>query len=254
MPDEIDLLDYITIVRRRLWLIVLLVIIGSGAAYGYGQYKQEPVFEASAKLIMTRTAAGGGTDAPDSKVIEANLMLIETYKEIIRTPVVLKRVASEHPELGMSSGEIAGKIRVSSSSTSQVLTIQARDGSYSRAAKLVNAVSSVFLAEAERIYKTRNIEQLYTAEDSPAAAPAPLNMGMKKLLVFAVVLSAIAGVGLAVLLEFLDRTVKSERDIARVLGLPTLVELALLRVNETPGARSRKLRMTGESRDVPIEK
>jgi Capsular polysaccharide biosynthesis protein len=252
VPDELDLLDYVAIIRRRLWLIILLMLIGGFAAFSYGHFMQTPVYEASAKLIMTRTGEGDLAAPPDSKVIEGNILLMETFKEVIRTPLVLHKALSKYPEIGTDAAQLGSQLKVSSGLNSQVLTVQVRADSYLKAAQLTNAVSEAFVEEAARIYHARNIEILYTAD---ASAPSKaLNMSMNKMIVFALVLAAIAGCGLSLLLEYLDRTLRQERDIARVLGLPTIAELPLLMKNHSRGRANRKLKIVGENPHVPVEK
>lgn len=260
MSEELDLHDYMVMLRRRWWLIVSIVILGCCAAYGYGRYVQTPMYQASAKLIMTNMNGADNGKPIDSAAIEANLMMLQTYKDIIRTPVIMKKVAAAHPELGMTAGEMAGKLRVVSSAASQVLSITAQDESYSRAARLVNAVSSAFIEETVLLYRSQDLKMLYEAEIEPEASPNPVNMGLKSVLLLAFAGSLMIAVGISAVLHYFDKKIRTERDVARTLGLHTLMELPLFIEEDGRSRHGRReatrlrLGRAGESFNVPIEK
>nr|WP_272898769.1 Wzz/FepE/Etk N-terminal domain-containing protein [Paenibacillus sp. MMS18-CY102] len=252
------MLDYWRILRHRLWIIIVMVVCGVSVAIGYGQFMQKPAYEANAKLVIRHSVDDSSALASEIDAIEANLKMIDTYKEFIRTPVVMDKVAEEHPELGLRPGEIAGRIKVNAGLNSQLLTIVAQDASYSRAAQIANAVSEVFLAESKRVFRISNVDLLYEANPVPADQPAPVGMQLKMLVVIAFIVSSMLGTGVCVLLAYLDRSIRSERDVQRVLQLPTLIELPLfMEGNKRMGGRKANMlhrRRTGESRDVPLEK
>lgn len=264
LQEELDLLDIVVMLRRRWWLIAIIMIVGCTAAFGIGRTRT-PIYEASSKLIMTNKYDDSDKDnsissSIDPKVIQANLLMLQTYKDIVRTPNVTKQVAADHPELGLSAGAIAGKLAVAASTTSQILTISARDESYSRAALMVNATSKAFIAETVRLYGSGDLEVLYPAEDRSAGAwPQPVNMGLKMLLVAAFAVSGMVGVGLCFVLQYFDKWIRTERDVTRALGYDTLVEVPLFIESGKRNYGHRytsyvKLRGAKENRNVPIEK
>ncbi|WP_174812878.1 YveK family protein [Paenibacillus cellulosilyticus] len=252
------MLDIVIMLRRRWWLIVSIIIVGCGSAYGYGRM-QTPMYEASSRLIITSIGDETAKKPIDPQVIQANLLMLQTYKDIVRTPNVMKKVVKENPELGLSAGQISSKLSVSTSTTSQVLTIAARDEQYKRAAHIVNTVSAAFIDEAGRLYHSHNLEVLYSAEEQPEYTPQSVNIGKKMLLIVGFVLSAMCGVGICVLLQYFDQSIRTERDVTRAFGLSTLIEVPLL-IDSDPHKRNRhdwlnfKLRGARESRDVPIQK
>jgi capsular polysaccharide biosynthesis protein len=244
--------------RRRWWLIVIIILVGCSSAYGFGRM-QTPIYEASSKLIITGIGDEAAKKPIDPQVIEANLLMLQTYKDIVRTPIVMKRVVRENPELGLSASGLSGKLSVAASATSQVLTISAKDERYEQAARIVNAVAAALIEEIGRIYQSNHLEVLYNADEHPDFKPQPVNMGKKMLLVIGFVLSAMCGVGLCALLQYFDRSIRTERDVTRAFGLATLVEVPLL-IDSKSYRRNRrnhlnmKLRGARESRNVPIEK
>ncbi|EFM09159.1 lipopolysaccharide biosynthesis protein [Paenibacillus curdlanolyticus YK9] len=258
MPEELELLDYWRILRHRLWIMIVMVVFGVSIAFGYGQFMQKPNYEANAKLVIRHSVDDASALASEIDAIEANLKMMDTYKEFIRTPVVMDKVVAEHPELGLRSGELASRIKVNAGLNSQLLTIVAHDGSYSRAAQIANAVSEVFLSEAKRVFRVSNMDLLYKADPAPKDLPAPVGMNLKMLLAIAFIVSSMLGAGICVLLAYLDRSIRSERDIQRVLQLPTFIELPLyMESKKRMGGRKAsmpKRGRAGEDRDVPLEK
>ncbi|GFN32780.1 YveK family protein [Paenibacillus xylaniclasticus] len=256
MSEELDLRDYAVMLRRRWRLIVMIVMVCCCAVFGFERYLHTPIYEATAKLIMAN-ANSGDSGEPLHLTIEANLKMLQTYKDLITTPPILKKAAAEHPELGISAVEMAGRLNVSVSSTSQVLTLSARDANYESAAILVNAVAESLAAETAALYGNDNLKVLYEAEVKPDTPPSPVNINLKKMLLIGFIISLMFAAGVCLLLEYLDKRIWTERDVRRSFGLDTLVELPMF-VDDGKEGHRRSTRLTlgraGENNHVPVEK
>lgn len=219
-----ELKQYWNIVKKRLWLVVLLIVTVCLAAGAYSFYLAQPTYQASTKLIVnqTRDSAQSGTPV-DMNSINSNIQLVKTYKEIIKTPRIMDKVVERFPELNATSGELMNKINVSSVNDTQVMSLSAVDYSYERAAHIVNAVSIVFQEEIPLLFTIDNVSLLNEAD--PTRTPAPISPNPVMNMTVAFLLSLLLGVGGAFLLEYLDDSLKTEEDIAAVLQLPTLAAI-----------------------------
>ncbi len=255
--QELDLRDYFQIVRKRLWMIVSIVIVACVLAGIYSLYIKNPVYEASTKIIVNQTPTQASVAQLDLNQINTNIQLINTYKEIIKTPAILDVVAKNYPQFGLTAEEMLKKVNVSSVNNTQVMTLVVRDNSYQRAAEIVNAISLVFKQEIPSLFNVQNVSILNEAKLNPPVAPGPVEPNVVMNLAIALIVSLMIGLGIAFLLEYLDDTLKTEDDIKKYLGLPTIAMITRLGQEETKATEQQaqlKTRKAGELEHVTAAK
>lgn len=255
MSNELDLRQYMAIIKKRLALILLFVFVCTAAAAVISLFFKDPVYEASTKIIVNQTTTQMATGQLDLNQINSNIKMIDTYKEIIKTPAILDKVAEQYPQLGLTPVELSRKIQVSSVNNTQVMTLVVQDVNYQLAAQVVNAVSQVFEEEIQHIFKVENVSILNKAVEnanpSPVAPNVPLNIAI------AFVVSLMLAIGAAFLLEYLDDTIKTEEDVLQYLGQPTLAMISRMNPEESNSNQTSKANQTykaGELERVSIEK
>ncbi|WP_274650360.1 YveK family protein [Paenibacillus humicola] len=213
-----ELVRYWNIIRKKLWMIALIVIVCCTAVGYYTSHFIKPEYVASADLIVGPKT--GSKASPDAGSINSNILLIKTYKEVIRTPRIMSKVAEQYPQLQATAGELIAEVSVSSANDTQVMTISARDRSYERASRIANAVSQVFQQEVPALFKVDNVTVLNLADPSGRHFPVSPNPTMNVAVTF--ILTLLAGIVIAFVLDQLDDTVKTEHDVQSRLGLPLL--------------------------------
>jgi capsular polysaccharide biosynthesis protein len=255
VSNELDLRQYIAVIRKRLWLIVAFVVLCSAAAAVYSLFFKSPVYEAFTKIIVNQTSSQPAAGQLDLNQINTNIRMIDTYKEIIKTPAILDKVASQYPQLGYTTEQLSKKIRVSSVNNTQVMTLVVQDIDYKKAAETVNAVSNVFREEIQHIFKVENVSIL---NDAPVdALPRPVAPNVPLNIAIAFVVSLMLAVGVVFLLEYMDDTIKTEADVLEYLGQPTLAMISKMSPEEagaTPSSRAARSYKGGELERVTVEK
>lgn len=258
MTNELDLRDYFRIVRKRLWWIVGFVLIVTVAAGLYSVYVKDPVYQASTKIIVNRTATSASpVQQPDLSEINTNIQMINTYKEIIKTPAILDKVVEQYPSLGQTPEQLTSKIKVSSVNNTQVMTVIVTDFSYKKAAEIANAVSEVFRQEIPNLFNVENVSILNNAKLDPAQQPGPISPNIPLNIIIAFIVSLMIAVGVAFLLEYLDDSIKTEADVERYLEMPVLASISKVNFDEhQAGASGRRTQVTkaGELNHVPTSK
>ncbi len=165
-------------------------------------------------------------------------MLVNTYKEIIKTPAIMDKVAAKYPELGLPTDQLIKKVNISSVNDTQVITLTIEDNSYEKAVKTVNAISEVFKNEIPSIMKVDNVMILNEAQ--MVDKPSPVKPNKQLNLAISFVVSLMAAVGLAFLLEYLDDTIKTEADVYATLQLPVLVTIHQIKEEEFKNSKTSK--------------
>lgn len=239
---EINIREYWIILRKRLWLVVLCVLVSTllGAMYGISNYR--PVYQASTKLIVNKTVELDqmGMEQIDYAAIGINIALINTYKEIIKTPAIMDKVLQRYPDIDLTTDQLISIINVSGLNTTQVMTISAQHVSYEMAVKIVNAVSEVFRTEIPKIMKIDNVTILNSAKLKDN--PVPVNPQSNQYMLIGFALSLVAAVGLILLLEAMDNTLKTDEDIRSVLDVPALAVVPVIKAKEFKASKAAKLR------------
>lgn len=227
---EWELKEYLRIVRKRLWLIVAMVAIAASAAAVVSYFVLTPVYSASTKIIVNKSSDSTGTTVQDLNTVTMNIRLVDTYKEIIKTTGIMDKVAAKFPEFGLTGEQMIGKVRVSSVNDTQVMTLSVEDPSHETAVRLVNAITEVFKEEIPQIMKVDNVTILSPAK--PLDNPAPVRPNPKLNMMIAVVVSLMLAIGVAFLLEYLDDTIKSEKDVEQILAVPLLATIGRMRSDD----------------------
>lgn len=138
--------------------------------------------------------------------IQTNIQLTNTYKIIIKSPVILEQVKNKL-KLDITVQELSRKINVANEKDSQVIIITVQSEDLKVANKIANTVAEVFKNEVAKIMSIDNVTILSKAEivTEPVKPRPLLNIGI----VFSIGL--ILAIGFTLLIEHLDNTLKKKK-------------------------------------------
>ncbi|MDF2713112.1 MAG: lipopolysaccharide biosynthesis protein [Paenibacillus sp.] len=227
----IEMRELNTVLRKRLWVVAIFIMIGCSMAYLYSSYFMTPIYSASAKLIVNQIKSSSQGDRVDLTSVNTSLMLVNTYKEIIGTSAIMEKVIEQYPGIGMSSSQLIGKVKISGVRDTQIITLTVTDPSHENAVKIVNAVSEVFKAEIPKIMMADNVTILHSAK--PSSDPRPLSPNIPLNIVIGFLLSLLISIGIVMMLEISNDTIRSDDDVRRRLGLPVLASVSKIRRSGT---------------------
>jgi capsular exopolysaccharide synthesis family protein len=142
-PDAMDLRRFLEILRRRFWLMLAVVAVSCGAAFGLTKL-QAKEYTATASLLLTDPAADealvGTTPAQASdpqREAQTNLDVASLRTVAARTARRLARTPT--------ADEVAATIHVDGNPDSNVLSVNAKAGTPTRAAALANGFAQEFI-------------------------------------------------------------------------------------------------------------
>jgi len=136
--------DYLAILRRRLWIIVIPLVLAPTLAIILSS-AQKPVYEASAKIWIKRAdiaAAVAGVNDPTLQVDPVRFL--QTQASVARDPEVARRAVAAAGVSGISADALLGSSSVTPESDADVLDVKVRSGKPELAARLANAYSYQF--------------------------------------------------------------------------------------------------------------
>lgn len=204
----------LSVVWKRLWIIILLMVLFSGVAVGRS-LQEPPLYEASTKILIGR--AGGMADLPSD--VEGFQQLAPTMAEAAVSRPVAK-AAIQQQGLKLSTGVLLSGLSTEVIPETQFIELKYVDSKPEGAKRVVNAVGTAF---SERISEVSQSNGAITATVwEPAITPAyPVSPTPQRDGIIALVMGGMLGLGLAFLLESLDDSWQSPEEAEQVSGVPT---------------------------------
>jgi Mrp family chromosome partitioning ATPase len=254
--------DYLTIVRRRKWVVVLPPIAAAVLAFLLSS-SQTPQYEASAQILVDRTSVATAITKLEDPSLGDPTRYLKTQSSIARSPDLAARVARQLP--GMTPAAVLGQTAVSPSADADLLSVSATDTRPAFAMQLANTFASELTRfikeratatvdetlslvetrlkslaahgrsdslEYEELSQQRTqlviIGRLLAGSTSvlrPADGAGKISPRPTRDLMLAGMFGLVLGIALAFLAEALDRHVRSEHELDDALGLPLLARV-----------------------------
>ncbi|WP_167042656.1 polysaccharide biosynthesis tyrosine autokinase [Salinibacterium sp. ZJ454] len=211
-----ELRDYIRILRKSWILIVLLTLVGIGAAATVSLI-QTPKYSATSKVFVSTQPGGTVSDLAQGNSF--TVQRVNTYSDLVSTPIVLLPVIAELG-LEISEGQLGETITASAPLNTSIIEIAVTNSDPVLAADIANATSQSLTNVVDQIEKPLEddavspvkltLVQQATVPPLPVSPNVPLNIALGLLVGLAL------GVGLAVLREVLDTRIRNERDVEAI--------------------------------------
>lgn len=231
MEDSVNLKQILEVIKKRLWVIALITIIAATVSGVVSFFVLTPVYEARTQILVNQ--AKSKEQFYNSYELQTNVQLIQTYNDIIKSPAILGEVTKQL-DLDMTPKQLSNQIQVTNSQDSQVAHIVVQDTNARLAVKIANTTAAVFKKEVPKIMSIDNVSILAKAELDESLSPIKPQPLMN--IAMGIVVGLMLGVGLSFLLEYLDSSIKDERDIDQIMELPVIGVISLMDEEELKGS------------------
>lgn len=141
-----ELKQYIAIVRRWAWILILGLVLGTAGGFA-ASYYQTPVYQASTRLLITRAAAQAATS--DLAYLN-DQQLAQTYIQLLTTQPVLDQASAV---LGYPIQK--NQLRVQQIGSTQVVQLTAEDTDPARTTNIANALIQALIDQNETLQSGR---------------------------------------------------------------------------------------------------
>lgn len=220
MEEGIDIREYWKILRKRWTIVVALPLIAALISGLVSFFILKPVYQASITLIVGKKtpdlyqAAG---QMIDYNVLMANQQLAKTYAMIARSRTVEQNTLVDL-NLPLKVAELDKMISVDPVPNTEILEILVSNTSPELASSIANTMAQEFSKAVIDIKKVDSVSIVDRAviPDKPVFPRKAINV------LIAFILGLITSIGLILLLESMDNTVKSSEDVEKLLGIPVL--------------------------------
>ncbi len=259
-----DFAEFLKVVRRRVWIVLLAVLLLPTAAVYYSM-RQPDLYRATSKVLLSRqNLAATISGIPDYTFYDPSVA--QTQADLAKDSQVAERTLRATGVRNLTADELLNETEVTPQKDTDLLTFSITDGSATRAARLATEYAHQYTlyrasldtapvkrgladlrrrldqltAEGKRqtaayrdlVRRQQQLQTLEALQTSNAALVRPASDAVQVqpkpvrngFVGFA--LGLIIGVGLALLWEALDTRVRSAEDIETRLGMPLLARLS----------------------------
>lgn len=222
--------DFLGILWRRRWLVLLTVIVATAATYAVARSLDE-VYEAESTLVVSATGAQGS----DFEASESARVLVRTFAELIQSDNVAQRI-SDDADLGLEPDELLERMSFRPVEDTRLLVVSAEGGSPAAAAELANDYAEGF-AEFATDELTAEAQGTVGIADEAIAPIEPVRPKPALYAGVMFVLSLFFGAGLAVARDRLEKRLGSDQELGEDLGMPVFARVPVVAVSEADPLR-----------------
>ena len=213
---EIDLLEVLRALKKRIWLILLAAVLGGGIFGAFSKIVLVPQYQSTAMLYVLSKE----TTLTSLADLQIGSQLTKDYQVIVTSRPVLEDVISALG-IDMKYEDFKEKLTIGNPADTRILSITAEDPDPYLAKQIVDQVAdtaSEYIGDIMEMIPPKMIEEgaVPTQKSSPSNTRNAL-------------IGAFLGVflvcGMAVLEIILNDTIENEEDVAKYLGLSVLASI-----------------------------
>ena len=211
----VELMDYVRVIRKR-WQIIVAVMLVVVAGAALATALSPNVYQAQTQLFVSTS---GGSDS--SALLSGSSFTqqrVLSYANVITTPKVLDPVI-EALQLKTTAAKLGDQITATVPLDTVLIAVDVTNADPRVAAQIADAVGKQFtktVADLESVTTGQSSPVKVTMVSVPTVPTAPISPKPTRNLALGVVLGLLLGLGLALLRDLLDTTIKSEKDCAEV--------------------------------------
>jgi polysaccharide biosynthesis transport protein len=217
----VEISDYINVLRRR-WRLVVAVALAVVALAGAATWLMTPQYTARSELYVSTVSGENATDLFQGSTFTQRQ--VATYANVATTPYVLSPVIDD---LGLEStpAELASRITVQNPPNTVLLEIAVTDPDPQRALDVAAAVSDrvvIALAELDEVSDSGQSPVKATVVSPAVVGTSPVSPQPVRNLALGAVLGLLLGLGLALVRDLMDTSVRGEESLRGTTDAPVL--------------------------------
>ena len=213
---EISLLEIVTILWQKAWIIALCIIVGGSIGFGMSRYMIEPTYTSRMTMYVNNN-----TERVESQLnlndLNLSQKLVSTYVEILKSDIVLNKVIEEM-NLPYSNQELRGMIAANALNSTEILQVTVTSKDPEEAAAIANTLARLAPPEIIRVVQAGGVELI----DKAVVNPHPVAPNIQLNTVIGALLGAVLACLGILVAAMLDTRIKSEEDLRKQYEIPVL--------------------------------
>ena len=212
--EEIDLKELFKFFVKKISLMVTIFVAVLLAGNLYTFLLQKPTYQSYATIVLSSDESAQSITQND---VTLNKNLAGSYAEVIKSRRILDQVNTEI-DYGYSYEQLLKKINVTSIDDTGIIKITATESTPEKAKTVANSTAEYFVKDIPSLYKVNNVNILDYAIESDK--PSNKNIAKQELIYTAV--GIILAAGIAFLIFYFDRTVRTTEQVEQITKLPVV--------------------------------
>lgn len=219
---EIDLLELAGVLWRKVWAIVMCMVIGAVIAGGCTKLMITPQYTATSMIYILgqTTSITSVTDLQIRAELTADFTIMAKSRPVIEGVI-------DDLNLDMTYKQLESEISLENPTDSHILKIHVTNSDPKLAKTISNAMAE---AVAENISSVMATDKPSIAEKA-ITPKAPSSPNLTKNIAMGGIVGAAIAIAIIVLGYLLDDTIKTEEDVRKYLQLNTLAEIPMEKKN-----------------------
>ncbi|MDU4071464.1 MAG: Wzz/FepE/Etk N-terminal domain-containing protein [Clostridium perfringens] len=218
--NTISLQEIAYALKKRWKLIVLITIAATLVSAILSFFVIKPQYEAKTKLFIGKQETSQNAANYDNNDIMMYQKLMKTYAELAKTSDLVTK-AVKNAKLDYNQNQIKGvlnNLNVTPSADTQILDLSFKGKNPKEVLKVTEAITDEFISESKELIPNGNVQVI----QKPQLPEHPVSPNKTLNILIAFILGLMVGVGVVLLLEYLDNTFKSREDLEKTLDLPII--------------------------------
>ncbi len=214
---EIDLWKLILACVSKWWLIAIVTLVFGIAAFVCSKVLITPTYQSTVKIYVNNSDMNIGNISISTSDLTASAKLVDLYEVILNTKDTLDVVIKE-AGLNYSYGQVMGMLSTSAVNDTQVFRVTVTNTSPEEAQLIADTIGKVLpdvIADIIDSADARIVENAIV----PTQKVAPSN---SRNAMMGAMVGFVLVVGILVVIELLDNTIKNEDDLLDVIDIPVL--------------------------------
>ena len=230
---EIDLLEIISILLNRFWVIFGAALLAAAAGFMISKFVLTPTFESTTKIYILNKSENTTVTYSD---VQMGTQLTKDYAELINSRYVLETVIGQLSLPEMEYKDLLKKVSVHTPTDTRIVSITVTDYDPQQAQNIANCIREV---AGEHIQNVMDIEAVNVVETAnmPAEKSGP---SVLKWTLAGGIAGAFLACAVILIIFLLDDTIKSSEDVEKYLGISTLAMIPAITEDNT--AKKRKIK------------
>ena len=219
---EIDLKRIAESLLRKIWLIVLMSVLGAIAAFVLTYYFITPQYQSSAMFYVNNNislgdTAIGGITAGD---ISASRGLVETHIVILKARTTLNSII-DRAGVSRTPSELRKMISAAPVNSTEIFEIVVTGPDPYEAEQIASAIADILPKRIETIVEGSSAKVVDTA----IVPSGPSSPSYTKNVIMGFLLFMIGTIGVIVLRLLFDTTIRTEESVAQLTAYPVLASI-----------------------------
>lgn len=220
---EIDLLDLARLLWKKLWLIVISMILCGSIAFSAAMFSVEATYTSTAMMYVNNSSVSvGGTSITfSSSQLSAAKSLLDVYVIILQSRTTLEMVqvkAADDLSREYSVAELRGIVQASSVDNTEIFSISATCANASDAEVIVDTIVDILPDRIADIVDGSSV-RLVDAAVLPTVSATPSN---NRYALIGAVIGAIIGGAIIIIQDLMNTTVRDEEYLKQRYNIPIL--------------------------------